>query len=71
MRHIWPLALYFWGYTWTLGAWCEHRQDFRNFRLDRIDKLHLLAENYPDVFKKNIKNIPEFGRYDYLFCVFE
>ena len=30
-----------------------------------------LAENYPDVFKKNIKNIPEFGRYDDLFCVFE
>ena len=30
-----------------------------------------LAENYPDIFLKNIKNIPEFGRYDDLFCIFE
>lgn len=47
-RYIWPLALYFWGYTWSLGAWCEHRQDFRNFRLDRIQQLSLLDEHYPD-----------------------
>lgn len=53
-RYIWPLALYFWGYIWTLGAWCEHRQDFRNFRLDRIDKLSLLAENYPDETGKRL-----------------
>ncbi|TXH82382.1 WYL domain-containing protein, partial [Thauera aminoaromatica] len=25
-----------WGQTWTLGAWCELRGDFRSFRLDRI-----------------------------------
>lgn len=47
-RYIWPLALHFWGYTWTLGAWCEQRQDFRNFRLDRIQQLQLLDEHYPD-----------------------
>lgn len=35
-RLVWPLALYFWGGTWTLGAWCELRGDFRTFRLDRI-----------------------------------
>ena len=33
-----PLGLYFWGNVWTLGAWCELRKDFRNFRLDRIEK---------------------------------
>ena len=35
-RVIRPLGLYFWGGVWTAGAWCELRQDFRNFRLDRI-----------------------------------
>jgi predicted DNA-binding transcriptional regulator YafY len=30
---------FFWGQVWTLGAWCELRQDFRSFRLDRIDAL--------------------------------
>jgi predicted DNA-binding transcriptional regulator YafY len=28
--------LYFWGQRWTLAAWCETREDFRNFRLDRV-----------------------------------
>ena len=36
-RRVRPLGLYFWGRTWTLGAWCELRQAFRNFRLDRIE----------------------------------
>ena len=34
-RTVRPLALHFWGTTWTLAAWCESRDDFRNFRLDR------------------------------------
>lgn len=36
-REIEPLCLAFWGGTWTLGAWCRLRCDFRNFRPDRID----------------------------------
>jgi predicted DNA-binding transcriptional regulator YafY len=35
-RTVRPLGLYFWGQRWTLGAWCETREDFRNFRLDRV-----------------------------------
>jgi len=35
-RAVRPLALVFWGSSWTLGAWCEMRQDFRSFRLDRV-----------------------------------
>ena len=35
-REIQPLCLAFWGGSWTLGAWCRLRCDFRNFRLDRI-----------------------------------
>jgi len=29
-----------------------------------------LAERYPDVFIKNIANIPHYGRFDDLYCVF-
>ncbi|BDU14827.1 helix-turn-helix transcriptional regulator [Lysobacter auxotrophicus] len=35
-RVIEPLCLAFWGGSWTLGAWCRLRGDFRNFRPDRI-----------------------------------
>jgi len=35
-RTLRPLGLYFWGKVWTLAAWCELRDDFRNFRIDRI-----------------------------------
>jgi predicted DNA-binding transcriptional regulator YafY len=45
-RTVRPLGLYFWGMTWTLGAWCELRQDFRNFRLDRIEAVELRDEGF-------------------------
>jgi len=35
-RDIRPLGLWFWGKVWTLVAWCELRDDFRVFRVDRI-----------------------------------
>jgi len=41
-RRIRPLGLYFWGNVWSLVGWCELRDDFRNFRLDRIQDI--LAE---------------------------
>jgi predicted DNA-binding transcriptional regulator YafY len=47
-RTLLPLALYFWGKTWSLAAWCESRGDFRNFRLDRIRGLDVLAERFDE-----------------------
>ncbi len=35
-RDVRPLGLWFWGRVWTLVAWCEMRDDFRTFRIDRI-----------------------------------
>ena len=35
-RTIRPLVLNFWGRTWTCVGWCELRQDFRMFRVDRM-----------------------------------
>ncbi len=48
-RIVWPLALLYWGRTWTLGAWCELRQDFRNFRLDRMESLKALSSEFEDL----------------------
>ena len=47
-RRIRPLALSFWGWSWALTAWCEVRQDFRNFRLDRMDEITVLDERFVD-----------------------
>lgn len=43
-RVVHPLGLFFWGRVWTLVGWCELRDDFRHFRLDRIQQLKLQAE---------------------------
>jgi len=42
VRRARPLALYFWGGKWTLAAWCEMRDDFRSFRVDRMNSVHTL-----------------------------
>jgi predicted DNA-binding transcriptional regulator YafY len=47
-RCVRPLGLFFWGSTWSLTAWCELREDFRSFRLDRINELAVLEERYPE-----------------------
>ncbi len=48
-RVVRPLGLYFWGRTWTLGGWCELRNDYRNFRLDRIESLTVLERTFEHV----------------------
>ena len=47
-RIIWPLVLLYWGRTWTLGGWCELRNAFRTFRLDRIQDYRVLTSPFPD-----------------------
>ncbi|MEE9328030.1 MAG: YafY family protein [Cocleimonas sp.] len=58
-RIIWPLALFFWGSIWTIGAWCEMRQAFRVFRLDRIKTLEVLDETYPNEKGKMLNDFIE------------
>ncbi|MFT2098141.1 helix-turn-helix transcriptional regulator [Marinomonas sp. 2405UD66-6] len=45
-RRIEPFALLNTRNGWILVAWCRLRQDFRNFRLDRIQTLDLLTETF-------------------------
>jgi predicted DNA-binding transcriptional regulator YafY len=46
-RTVWPLALHFWGQVWTLAAWCELRQDFRAFRVDRAERIVPREDRFP------------------------
>lgn len=39
VRTVRPLACLYWGSVWTLVAWCELRDAFRSFRIDRIEAL--------------------------------
>jgi predicted DNA-binding transcriptional regulator YafY len=47
-RVVRPLGAFFWGKLWTLTAWCELRDDFRNFRLDRIQGFEVLPQPFED-----------------------
>ena len=47
-RTVRPLGCFFWGPVWTLAAWCETRQDFRSFRVDRIKALQVLDQRFRD-----------------------
>jgi predicted DNA-binding transcriptional regulator YafY len=45
-RRVHPLGLFFWGRHWTLGAWCELRSGFRNFRVDRMEVVRRTGEHF-------------------------
>lgn len=46
-RVVEPFAIYHNpAENWVLIAWCRLRNEFRNFRIDRIQMLQMLAENF-------------------------
>ena len=47
-RVLRPLCCFYWGQVWTLAAWCESREDFRSFRVDRLEGLQVLDETFRD-----------------------
>ncbi len=46
-RTIWPLGMAYYVDVTLVGAWCELRQDYRHFRIDRIVASTVLAETFP------------------------
>lgn len=46
-RRLWPLAIGLFDDCETLAAWCELRDGFRHFRLDRIGDLTVTDERLP------------------------
>lgn len=46
-RIVWPVLLGYFDHVLVLAAWCEMRQDFRHFRIDRMQDATLLDEAPP------------------------
>jgi predicted DNA-binding transcriptional regulator YafY len=46
-RIIWPIAVAFFDRVRVITGWCELRQDYRAFRLDRISGVETLPARYP------------------------
>ena len=55
-RTIEPLGLIFWGKIWTLVAWCQWRDDYRTFRLDRINSLDTSDQHFETTDTKSLKH---------------
>ncbi len=47
-RTVRPLCLSFVAPIWLLTGWCELRNDFRNFRIDRIHEIKECEEGFAD-----------------------
>jgi len=54
LRTLRPLGLIFCSPVWLLAAWCEKRNDFRNFRLDRISQIEICEQIFADEEDKNL-----------------
>jgi len=46
-RILWPIAMAYYVDVTLLGAWCELRQDYRHFRVERILSSAVLEETFP------------------------
>ncbi len=55
-RCVRPLCLAFFAPIWLLTAWCETRQDFRNFRLDRMQTMQVKDEPFRDEKGKRLRD---------------
>lgn len=55
-RTVHPLGVVYWGKVWTLVAWCELRDDFRHFRLDRMQGIVGLQEQYTSVDGRTLQD---------------
>jgi predicted DNA-binding transcriptional regulator YafY len=45
-RDVEPIGIYHNNNTWYLIAWCQLRQDYRNFRTDRIRSMQVTSTTY-------------------------
>ncbi|RDL51180.1 hypothetical protein BLJAPNOD_02310 [Ensifer sp. M14] len=45
-RRVRPLIMAFYGHVWLLAAWCETRNGFRVFRIDRMSDFNTLDEGF-------------------------
>lgn len=53
-REVQPLGLFFWGEHWLLAAWCERRNDYRCFRLDRCLTISLTGRRFSESAERSL-----------------
>ncbi|MGR3635606.1 MAG: helix-turn-helix transcriptional regulator [Shimia sp.] len=53
-RRIRPLQMEYWGRAWTMTGWCETRQEFRVFRIDRINTCLDTGEHFAEEEDKSL-----------------
>ena len=56
VRIIRPLQLEYWGRVWTLTSWCELRNGFRVFRVDRMQDVAVLPTPFGDDVGKTLSD---------------
>jgi predicted DNA-binding transcriptional regulator YafY len=56
MRIVWPVAVGFFDRARMLAAWCETRQAFRHFRLDRMTNVAISDERLPKARRTLLKD---------------
>ncbi len=55
-RIVRPLSLAYFGPVWMLAAWCELRQDFRTFRLDRMTDFRPTGQTFHHEIGKTLSD---------------
>ncbi|MFT4533916.1 MAG: putative DNA-binding transcriptional regulator YafY [Saprospiraceae bacterium] len=48
IRDVEPMAIYHTQDNWIMIAWCKMREAYRDFRLDRIEKLNITSIQFDD-----------------------
>jgi len=54
-RHIEPIGLFYYSWHWHLIAWCRLREDYRDFRTDRILSFSPTAERFTQHSRLTLK----------------
>lgn len=55
-RSVEPIGICFYGDRWHLIGFCQLRKDYRDFRVDRIEKIKIKDESYEKHELKSLKN---------------
>ena len=61
-RTLRPLGCFYWGKVWTLAAWCERRNDFRSFRVDRVTYVRRLEDRFRDEPGRTLADLARLDR---------
>lgn len=55
-RVIRPLQIEYWGQVWTCSAWCEMRNSFRAFRIDRMQSCETTGKSFQPEYGKTLED---------------